>query len=160
MKLKAVAILFIIILIVHGFIHLIGFVRELRLAEIPKFSGKTKNGLSIGILESVTNPVRAEIANGENRREELIEPLSNYFMSRVLQDFNKGNTILGGVFTYVKREPGVADLNQNAFSGGLDFQHAWKNKWWKNSILPIGIIHKANMVIITNQIRYPFWPFG
>lgn len=34
-------ILFIIILIVHGFIHLIGFVGELRLAEINKFSGKT-----------------------------------------------------------------------------------------------------------------------
>lgn len=34
-------ILFIIVLIVHGFIHLIGFVGELRLAEIKKFSGKT-----------------------------------------------------------------------------------------------------------------------
>ena len=39
-------IFFIIILIIHGLIHLIGFVRELRLAEIPKFSGKTIAPLS------------------------------------------------------------------------------------------------------------------
>jgi len=95
-----------------------------------KFSGKTKDGISIGILESITDQMHAEIANGENIRKELVEPLSNYFIGRLVKDYDQGNTIVGGVITSVNRKPGIADLNTSAYSGGLDFQHSWKNKWW------------------------------
>ncbi|MGB4847550.1 MAG: DUF5916 domain-containing protein, partial [Saprospiraceae bacterium] len=96
-----------------------------------KFSGKTKNGLSIGILESITDPIKATIANGESRRKELVEPLSNYFVSRLIKDFDHGNTILGAIMTSVNRKPGVAELNRSAYSGGIDIQHSWKNKWYQ-----------------------------
>ncbi len=42
-----------------------------------KFSGKTKNGLSIGILESVTAKEYVEIKGGDKKRKELVEPLTN-----------------------------------------------------------------------------------
>jgi hypothetical protein len=96
-----------------------------------KFSGKTKDGLSIGILESITDPIKADIAFGETHRKELVEPLTNYFVGRLIKDFDEGNTIVGGILTGVNRRPGINDLNQSAFSGGLDFQRSWKNKWWQ-----------------------------
>ena len=96
-----------------------------------KFSGKTKNGWSIGVLESVTQRENATIDNNSSRRLELVEPLTSYFVGRVLKDFDKGNTVLGGVFTGVNRENGLNDiLNHSAFSGGFDYLHYWKNKAW------------------------------
>ncbi len=96
-----------------------------------KFSGKTKTGLSVGILESVTNAEMADIALGENHREELVEPLTNYFVGRLIKDYDQGNTIIGGIITAVNRDNGIDELNRGAYSGGLDFQHSWKNKWWQ-----------------------------
>jgi Domain of unknown function (DUF5916)/Carbohydrate family 9 binding domain-like len=108
-------------------------------AEVPsfasitgaaKFSGKTKNGLSIGILESITDREMATITNGSEERKEIVEPLTSYFAGRVLKDFNDGNTILGGMITSVNRGSGVEAIAKDAYSGGVDFQHYWKNRWW------------------------------
>lgn len=96
-----------------------------------KFSGKTKNGLSIGILESITDPEMADIASGDDRREELVEPLTNYFVGRLSKDFHQGKTILGGIVTSVNRRKGLDELHQNAYSGAFDFEHLWNNKWWQ-----------------------------
>jgi hypothetical protein len=95
-----------------------------------KFSGKTKKGLSIGILESVTQREFAKIDLKGERRKELIEPLTNYFVARVTKDYNKGNTIIGGIATAVNREKGIDWLHRAAYSGGLDLKHSWKNNWW------------------------------
>ena len=96
-----------------------------------KFSGKTKKGLSIGILESVTEREMATVDNNGQKRQELVEPLTNYFVTRLQKDINGGNTVLGGIFTAVNREQGLSDiLHRNAYSGGLDFLHFWKKRAW------------------------------
>jgi Domain of unknown function (DUF5916)/Carbohydrate family 9 binding domain-like len=95
-----------------------------------KFSGKTKKGLSIGILESVTRRESANIDHSGERRKELVEPLTNFFVGRMLRDFDGGNTIIGGIFSAVNREHELDWLHRSAYSGGLDFQHFWKNRWW------------------------------
>src|SRR5687768_402985 len=96
-----------------------------------KFSGKTKKGLSIGILESVTQREMALIDNNGEKRKELVEPLANFFVARLQKDIKSGNTVLGGIFTNVKREDGLNDLlHRNAYSGGLDFLHYWKTRTW------------------------------
>jgi hypothetical protein len=96
-----------------------------------KFSGKTKKGLSIGILESVTQRESATIDDSGEKRKELVEPLTNYFVGRVQKDYNGGNTIVGGIITNVKRENGLQQfLHKNATSGGIDFLHYWKNRTW------------------------------
>ncbi len=119
-----------------------------------KFSGKTKNGWSIGILESVTSREIAKIEdeNG-NRREAIVEPLTNYFVSRVQKDFNNRNSFIGGIFTATHRDLGNAFdideedpntdetievvgtrennlnlLRESAYSAGLDFRHNWKER--------------------------------
>ena len=74
-----------------------------------KLTGKTRNGVSIGILDSVTDREYAEIDFHGERRRETIEPLTNYFLGRVQKDFDRGNTILGGIFTATNRSLGEND---------------------------------------------------
>ena len=96
-----------------------------------KFSGKTKNGWSIGVLESVTDNEYAEIDNNGSRREQIVEPLTNYFVGRAQKDFNNRNSFIGGIFTATNRNLRGDDLNylrKSAYTAGLDFQHNWKNR--------------------------------
>ncbi|WP_317125656.1 DUF5916 domain-containing protein [Sinomicrobium pectinilyticum] len=98
-----------------------------------KFSGKTRNGWSIGVLESITAKEYAGISNNGDRREELIEPLTNYFVGRLQKDFNERNSFVGGIFTATNRGdlPENMDfLHKSAYSGGLDFKHQWKDRAW------------------------------
>ena len=98
-----------------------------------KITGKTKTGWSLGILESLTSEEFADISNGTQRRE-MIEPFTNYTIGRVQKDFNKGNTLLGGIFTSVNRNLAEEQLNylhKSAFTGGFDFVHKWHNKDWE-----------------------------
>lgn len=96
-----------------------------------KFSGKTKNGWSIGVLESVTAREFARIDNNIYRRDALVEPMTNYFVGRIQKDMNKRNTFVGGMFTATNRNlDGIeADfLHSAAYTAGLDFNHNWNNR--------------------------------
>jgi len=96
-----------------------------------KFSGKTKRGWSVGALESVTDKEFAKIDNGLVRRKELVEPLTNYFVGRVQKDFNDRNSYIGAIFTATNRNLHNDELNflrKAAYTGGIDFQHNWKNR--------------------------------
>ncbi|CAL2085655.1 DUF5916 domain-containing protein [Tenacibaculum sp. 190524A05c] len=95
-----------------------------------KFSGKTRDGWSIGVLETVTSNEYAEIDNNGNRREELVEPLTNYFVARVQKDFNDRNSYIGGIFTSTNRNlnDDLSFLRKAAYTGGLDFRHEWHNR--------------------------------
>lgn len=97
-----------------------------------KFSGKTKNGWSIGVLESVTANEYATIDNNGDRRKELVEPLTNYFLGRLQKDFNERNTFIGGIFTATNRNltDNLQFLHKAAYTGGLDFKHQWNDRAW------------------------------
>ena len=107
-----------------------------------KFSGKTKNGWSLGLLESVTAKEFAKIELDEREdvlsalpergegRKELVEPLTNYLVGRVQKDFNDRNSFIGGIFTATNRklEDNLSFLHESAYSGGIDFMHNWKDR--------------------------------
>jgi len=107
-----------------------------------KFSGKTKNGWAIGFLESITSKEFAEIDLNTDQselnelpevgtpRKEVVEPLTNYLVSRVQKDFNDNNSYIGGIFTATNRNlDGNLDfLRKNAYSSGIDFRHNWKDR--------------------------------
>ncbi len=96
-----------------------------------KLSGKTKKGFSLGIVESVTQNEFATIDSAGVRHKEGIEPLTNYLIARASQDFNKGTTTIGGIFTATNRfikEPQLEFLAEAAYTGGLNAIHFWKNK--------------------------------
>ena len=95
-----------------------------------KFSGKTKNGWSIGFLESITSKEFSEINTNGAISESLIEPFTNYFVGRAQKDMNERNTFLGGIFTATNRSltEETSELREAAYSGGIDFRHQWKNR--------------------------------
>ncbi len=107
-----------------------GFTRILGAAKI---TGKTTDGWSIGVLESVTAKENAEIDGINGERTQVVEPLTNFFVGRVQKDFNEGNTYLGGIVTAVNRsinDSHLEFLHKSAYTGGLDFVHKWNDKKW------------------------------
>ena len=107
--------------------------RATTILTAAKLTGKTKNGLSVGFIETVTAEEMAEIDTEGTRTFETVEPLTNYFLGRVQKDNDNGNTIIGGVFTSVNRK--LTDnlensLHREAYSGGLDFTKFFREKTW------------------------------
>lgn len=108
-----------------------------RILGAAKVTGKTENGLSIAIIESVTAEEKAEIHYLGERSFETVEPLTNFFVGRVQKDINEGNTIIGGMFTSVNRRLNdnlSSQMHGNAFSGGIDFTQYFKEKTWQFNI--------------------------
>ncbi len=96
-----------------------------------KFSGKTKNGLSVGIMESIVPKAQVEISDNIDTRKQVVEPFTNYFLARVQKDYNQGNTTLGGMFSATNRDLTNDELNilpKGEYTGGLDFKHFWKDQ--------------------------------
>jgi hypothetical protein len=121
-----------------------------------KFSGKTKNGLSIGVLESITQREMATIDFNGQKRKELVEPLTSYGVARLQKDFKGGNTIIGGIFTGVNREKGLSDiLHRNAYSGGVDFVRFWKNRtWYVRGNVIISHVNGTKEAILNTQTAF------
>ena len=96
-----------------------------------KISGKTADGFSICVLQSLTANENAKINSSGSNRNVRVEPLTNYMLARVQQDFAEGNTVLGGIFTSTNRiikDTYLEFLNRNAFTGGIDLLHQWNDK--------------------------------
>ena len=53
------------------------------IAGAVKVTGKTADGLSIGILESVTAPESATLQLADGRHKQTVEPLTNYLVARL-----------------------------------------------------------------------------
>ncbi|MCF8378121.1 MAG: carbohydrate binding family 9 domain-containing protein [Bacteroidales bacterium] len=96
-----------------------------------KLTGKTENGLSIGILESVTAEEKAEIDTDGQRSFETVEPLTNYSIVRLQKDINEGNTMIGGMATSTIRKldgTNLDFLHKDASTAGIDFTQFFKEK--------------------------------
>lgn len=107
--------------------------RNIPIIGAAKITGKTPEGLSIGILEAVTAEGRAEIDSLGHRSTQVVEPLTNYFVSRVMKDFNGGKTIIGGAFTNTYRfldGTGIDRLVTSANTGGIDITQYFKDQNW------------------------------
>jgi len=122
-----------------------------------KLTGKTQNGWSIGIIESITSDEYAEIDyNGGERKKEIVEPLSNFFIGRVQKDINKGNTIIGGMFTTTHRKlegDNLDYLSNNAITGGFDFKQYFKErKYYLDLKLVASQINGSEEAILEQQL--------
>jgi hypothetical protein len=96
-----------------------------------KLSGKSSHGLSIGILQSITADETASLFTSGVTKNITVEPMSNYTIGRIQQDFKQGNTILGGIITSTNRfirDSALKFMNRNAYTGGIDLLHQWNDK--------------------------------
>lgn len=126
-----------------------------------KISGKSANGFSMGILQSITNKEFANITDGTNERKEAVEPLTSFTVARFQKDFNAGNTVLGGIITSTNRldsDPRFYFLNKNALTGGIDFLHQWHDKEFYLNARVIGSNINGNAeaisILQTSSARY------
>jgi hypothetical protein len=115
-----------------------GFVdapEQTTIAGAAKVTGKTKGGWSIGVIDALTADEEAQFVDTLGvRRETTVEPLTHYFAGRVKRDFRDGNTVVGGLFTATHRafDEDVVEnlLRRDAFTGGIDLNHSWKQRSW------------------------------
>jgi hypothetical protein len=120
-----------------------------------KLTGKTKNGLSVGIVEAMTSQETATIDTIGGRKTATVEPLTNYFVGRIQKDINNGNTLIGGIFTSTNRELD-ADVNsflhKAAYTGGIDFTQYFKNKnWMFNVNTAFSLVEGSKKAITSTQ---------
>ena len=97
-----------------------------------KFSGTTSKGLSVGLIQSLTANEYARLSDPEGKRSNReVEPLTNYMVARIQKGYNAGTTVVGGMFTSTNRfinSPDLDFLSRNAYTGGIDLRHQWKDK--------------------------------
>ncbi len=121
-----------------------------------KMSGKSSNGLSVGILQSLTANEHAKIDSLGKRSRESVDPLTSYTIVRVQQDFRQGSTVLGGILTSTNRFIDNANLNflnRDAVTGGLDLLHQWNDKEFFIDAKLVGSNIKGNAAAI-KELQY------
>jgi hypothetical protein len=99
-----------------------------------KVTGRTQKGITVGLLDAVTNRETARFRPIGSTSEETmeVEPLTNYFIGRVRKDMRGGATRLGTITTIVNRSLSNLDevqrLRSNAQLFGLDLDHRWAKR--------------------------------
>ncbi|HJU67138.1 MAG TPA: DUF5916 domain-containing protein [Gemmatimonadaceae bacterium] len=94
------------------------------IAAATKLTGRTRRGLAFGVLDAVTREV-----TGINRQ--IVEPLTNYGVVRVLQDFRGGDADIGLIGTAVNRSDDQWTrpfLHRAAYSAGATFRNRFSGR--------------------------------
>jgi Domain of unknown function (DUF5916)/Carbohydrate family 9 binding domain-like len=98
-----------------------------------KLTGKTPGGLSVAVLQSLTQKETAQITFPSGERRAPVEPFGSYTVARLHKDWGQGNTSLGGMMTSAHRwttDPTLAFLPTQALTGGVDFTRYFGNRSW------------------------------
>src|SRR5712692_7983513 len=94
-----------------------------------KLTGRLPSGLSVGILEALTQRV-------VGRADTTIEPRTNYSVVRLQRDLRGGQSGVGLLFTGVDRAldaPTAPLLRREAYVGALDARHRFANATYELS---------------------------
>ncbi len=98
-----------------------------------KISGKTEDGLSIGILEAVTAEEEATVVDSLGARStRTVEPLTNYTVLRLRKDV-LGNSNAGFMMTSVQRSGRIP-----ALTGGVDWNLKFDQSTYRISGFLVG----------------------
>ena len=125
-----------------------------------KITGRTSNGYTVGILDAVTEreTSRYLTAAGAPQLEQVVEPLTNYFMARVKKDLRQGATTVGVVGTSTLRQLGgdtllTRVLRRNATAVGMDWSHYWTNRRYRfhGSFVTSDVRGSAQAIALTQQ---------
>jgi len=95
-----------------------------------KLTGRTSGGWSIGALDAVTRRERATVQRSDGSRADYtVEPLTNYFVSRLTKDLRGGATQIKLMGTSVYRSLGdsfaISNLTRRSSALGVGF-----TSWW------------------------------
>src|SRR5450432_1257624 len=109
-----------------------------------KITGRTNSGYTVGLLDAVTSPQTERYLTNVSTTplKQEVEPLSNYFVGRVLKELNNGNSAIGVALTSTARrldDTVLTDhLRNRAEAAGLDWSHTWHHhdySWTGSAVL-------------------------
>jgi hypothetical protein len=125
-----------------------------------KVTGKTKEGLSVGMLESITQQEKAQVSRSGVDTEETVEPFTNYFVTRLEKDMNNSNTQIGAIITATNRNLSSEDLinsmHKAAYTGGINLGHQWKDKtYYLNFNMVMSQVQGSTDAIYETQTNAP-----
>ncbi|MCG8372320.1 MAG: DUF5916 domain-containing protein, partial [Balneolales bacterium] len=106
------------------------------IAGAAKVSGKTKNGFSLGVMNSYTLEETTNYLDVTNSFEgEIpIEPATNYFVGRLRQDLKRADAQIGVFGSSVNRNMSGSYLedylHESAYQLGVDAQYYWNSRSW------------------------------
>ncbi|HVG23211.1 MAG TPA: DUF5916 domain-containing protein [Thermoanaerobaculia bacterium] len=104
---------------------------ETTILGAAKLTGKMGNGWSVGVLDALTDAERATYVDGLDFRKQQVEPMTNYFVSRVSKEL--GASRVGFLATSVNRrmtEELSPLLRENALLAGLDGYTSIRDGSW------------------------------
>jgi hypothetical protein len=123
--------------------------------DAVKLSGKTDNGFSVGIIQSLTSDQSAKISINNNEIAKTVEPMTNYLIGRVQKDFNEGSTVLGGILTMTNRfirDDYLNFMNRGAYTCGFDLLHYWDDKeYYVNAKVVGSLVNGDNAAMLNLQ---------
>jgi hypothetical protein len=113
-----------------------------------KLVGRFLNGLTLGVLDAGTQ-------RASSPGDTTFEPATNYFVTRVTQDLDQGNTTFGALLTAVNRgldRWSAPSLASNAYVGGVDFRRRFlKNRYEISGSLDESRVRGSRMAILALQ---------
>ena len=126
-----------------------------------KVTGRTEGGLSVAVLQGITQKESVSVSSPAGPRSEVVEPFGSYSVARVHKDWDKGNTSLGGMVTSSHRwvsDPSLAFLPTQATTGGIDFTRHFANRTWvldaKGAFSRVSGDREAIRALQTNPVHY------
>ena len=142
--------------------EVVNFPPSVNLINALKVSGRTKDGLGIGILNAVTEKTFATIKNNDTQetRNVVVEPLTNYSVLALDQRFHE-NSSVSFVNTNVTRNGSFRDANvsalvwdlntkKNTYNISGDFKYSYVNDITAKK----GINSQLNLGETSGKYRY------
>ena len=131
---------------------------ETTILGAAKITGRLPGGWSLGVLDALTDAERARFIDLDDEDSpsgrEQVEPMTNYFVSRVTKELREG-TRVGFMFNSVNRRlPNeLTALRESAISGGIDGYTSFRNRSWilEGSLLGTNVKGSAKAIELTQS---------
>src|SRR5688500_1490267 len=101
---------------------------ETTILGAAKITGRLPGGWSLGVMDALTDAERGRFLDGH--REQL-EPMTNYFVSRMTREIGDRSRV-GFMLTSVNRRlpEEITSLRDSALTGGIDAYTSFREKSW------------------------------
>ena len=132
--------------IIESGIQFENYPKKTNIISALKLSGRTANGLSVGILSALTNKATASYIDSSGyTKSQIIEPYSYFTVLRLRQDIGSGRFVIGGFMTHQNQRLSNDYLRKaflkDAFVTGLDFEYALPDPSWVVS----GVVSRSHI---------------
>jgi hypothetical protein len=127
---------------------------ETTILGAAKLTGTLAGGWSVGVLDALTDTERARFVDGAESGRRQVEPMTNYFVSRMTKTIGPASRV-GFMFTAVNRRLGddLLSLRRSALTGGVDGYTSFRDKAWilEGSLFGSRVSGSAQAIAVTQQ---------